>query len=288
MEQHQHNHGDNVYTCPMHPEVKGKKGDKCPKCGMVLVPMSGENVPKVTVELTTEPQTIEAGSEARLSFAFPENEKHVPLDISHEMKIHLMIVDNDLSWFRHIHPEEQADGSYTIADTFPDGGRYILFSDFKPKGGTPVVDKKEITVDGNSKTENADFSPRFVSIVDGYTVTLKNGDDLKTNRSQSLEISVEKDGRQLVESDIEPYLAATAHIAMISKKNKDFLHIHPMSSNRFPIYAETRIKKPGIYRIWVEFQTNGKVHTADFTVLVKEGEKSSAGGHEDAHHGHNH
>lgn len=27
---------DQVYSCPMHPEVKGKKGDKCPKCGMEL------------------------------------------------------------------------------------------------------------------------------------------------------------------------------------------------------------------------------------------------------------
>jgi heavy metal-binding protein len=26
-----------VYVCPMHPEVTGKKGDKCPKCEMDLV-----------------------------------------------------------------------------------------------------------------------------------------------------------------------------------------------------------------------------------------------------------
>jgi uncharacterized protein YceK len=25
-----------VYTCPMHPEVTGKEGDKCPKCSMAL------------------------------------------------------------------------------------------------------------------------------------------------------------------------------------------------------------------------------------------------------------
>jgi len=25
-----------VYTCSMHPEVTGKQGDKCPKCGMNL------------------------------------------------------------------------------------------------------------------------------------------------------------------------------------------------------------------------------------------------------------
>lgn len=25
-----------VYACPMHPEVTGKEGDSCPKCGMDL------------------------------------------------------------------------------------------------------------------------------------------------------------------------------------------------------------------------------------------------------------
>ncbi len=25
-----------LYACPMHPEVQGKKGDECPKCGMAL------------------------------------------------------------------------------------------------------------------------------------------------------------------------------------------------------------------------------------------------------------
>ena len=27
---------DHVFACPMHPEVIGKEGDKCPKCGMAL------------------------------------------------------------------------------------------------------------------------------------------------------------------------------------------------------------------------------------------------------------
>ncbi len=26
-----------VYACPMHPEVTGKEGEKCSKCGMALV-----------------------------------------------------------------------------------------------------------------------------------------------------------------------------------------------------------------------------------------------------------
>lgn len=31
---------DQLYTCPMHPEVKEKKPGKCPVCGMNLVPMN--------------------------------------------------------------------------------------------------------------------------------------------------------------------------------------------------------------------------------------------------------
>lgn len=31
-----------TYACPMHPEVTGKKGEKCPKCGMALVEKKAE------------------------------------------------------------------------------------------------------------------------------------------------------------------------------------------------------------------------------------------------------
>ncbi|MFT4222003.1 hypothetical protein [Dysgonomonas sp.] len=163
------------------------------------------------------------------------------------MKIHLMAVDENRSWFRHIHPEEQADGSYTINETFPKGGKYFSLTDFKPQGPPPALDKKEVIVKETSGNINTDFSNKFVSITDDYTVKLENGNDFKTNRTQSLEISVVKDCKKLAESDIEQYLGATAHIAMISKEDKDFLHIHPISDNRFAIYAETHIKKAGIY-----------------------------------------
>ena len=35
-----HEKGMDTYACPMHPEITGKKGDKCSKCGMKLTAMA--------------------------------------------------------------------------------------------------------------------------------------------------------------------------------------------------------------------------------------------------------
>jgi hypothetical protein len=36
MKNHSKASNDDEYTCPMHHDVKGKKGDACPKCKMKL------------------------------------------------------------------------------------------------------------------------------------------------------------------------------------------------------------------------------------------------------------
>lgn len=38
---------EQLYSCPMHPEVIGKKDEKCPKCGMKLTePVKNSETPK--------------------------------------------------------------------------------------------------------------------------------------------------------------------------------------------------------------------------------------------------
>ncbi len=284
MTTHEHSDKESVYACPMHPEVTGKQGEKCPKCGMDLKAVNAENAVAYEVQLTTSPQNVEAGKPAQLKLAVKQNEKMVALDISHEMKLHLMVVSEDLSWFRHIHPEEQKDGAYAITETFPTGGKYLLFSDFKPSGGEQILNKQEIEVQGKSSAVNNDISTKFISKVDGYTVTLLNGNDFQTNKTQHLEIAIEKDGKILTEKDLQQYLGASAHIVMIGKVGKEFLHIHPVSDSRFPVFAQTQIEKAGIYRMWAQFKIDGKVRTADFTVDVNEGKKGESEEKAHAHH----
>lgn len=271
MENHQHSHSDNNYACPMHPEVTGEKGDKCSKCGMNLELVTNDKTNNIEVKITSTPQKIEAGKPNELSFSITKDDKNVALDIVHEKKIHLLIVNEELTWFDHIHPEAQKNGNYTVTETFPYSGKYLLYTDFKASNSTTTVNKQEIDVAGNVAANPANTKNKWVSKVDDYKVTLVNGNDFKTNRAQHFDIFIEKDGKFITAKDLQPYLGAVAHVIVIGKTDKDFLHVHPTSNEKYPIHGETRFEKDGVYRMWVEFQINGIVHKADFTVDVADG-----------------
>ena len=90
--------GEHTYACPMHPEVTGKEGDMCPKCGMKLEhnDNAGKSNGKAYVmNFKAVPGSVEAGKAALLSFTpgvkGSEGEL-VPLDLHHEKKILLIVV----------------------------------------------------------------------------------------------------------------------------------------------------------------------------------------------------
>lgn len=46
------NHAE-TYTCPMHPEIMSNKPEKCPKCGMALVPLNAEGIGASSMDMST-------------------------------------------------------------------------------------------------------------------------------------------------------------------------------------------------------------------------------------------
>lgn len=93
-----------------------------------------------------------------------------------------------------------------------------------------------------------------------------------------------KDGKVVPAESFENYLGAKAHVVVISADTEDYLHVHPdVAAGKLDLHAT--FTKPGLYRGWLQFQTNGKVHTADFVVNVTEGKAGEAGQEE---HGHEH
>lgn len=283
--------GEHTYACPMHPEVTGKEGDICPKCGMKLEhnDNAGKSNGKTYVmNFKATPATVEAGKAAQFSFTPGVKGKAgelVPLDIHHERKIHLIVVSKDLSYFEHIHPDYQASGTYDIAvlagtknytagankneTRFAKGGDYILFADYSPTGGTPQLEKINLPVGGTPYTPVSYSAARLSSTVDDYTLDLiPEGGKFEVGKLAHIQGVLKKGGKEIDANTLENYLGAKAHMVVIGLDDKNYLHVHPeVEKGKFDLH--TTFEKAGVYRGWVQFQADGKVRTTDYVILVK-------------------
>lgn len=68
--------------------------------------------------------------------------------VSHEKQIHLIIVNRDLSFFAHIHPEYEGHGIFRVRTTFPDGGKYKWIVDFVTEDDAAVNLSDWVEVNG--------------------------------------------------------------------------------------------------------------------------------------------
>lgn len=305
-----HPHADgseHIFACPMHPEVTGKVGNKCPKCGMELE--HNDNAGKSNgntymMKFSSSPAQLEAGKEGVLFFTprikGKENQA-VPLDLVHEKKLHLIVTSKDLSYFEHIHPEYNADGSYQIKvldktkaftngkgqneTKFDFGGDYMLFADYAPTGSTHQLEKIPVSVRGTQAKKTSYSKENLTSNIDGYSVSLEaDGGKWLTNQAMHIKAVIKKENQVLDANSFENYLGAKSHMVVLRTETFDYLHVHPEVENG-ALDLHTTFEKEGVYRGWLQFKIDGLVHTADFVIVVKKGSMSME---TDNHAGHNH
>lgn len=290
-----HAESDEVYACPMHPEVTGKAGESCPKCGMKLVRQEKAATAGTAVyetDFKTQPVAVNAGTDVTLilrpGIKGKAGEK-VSLEVEQTKKIHLIVVSDDLAYFTHIHPEEKADGTYEVHTTFPAGGKYTLFADYKPVGGDHTINKTQLTVNGKPAAVKTFTSNQLTATTaDGFKLVLQpKGGKLETNAQTQLEGTLTQNGKALDPAALEDYLGAKAHMVIISLNDKEYLHVHPgVENGKFNLH--TTFDKPGIYRGWIQFQSKGKRYTADFVMNVKAGSGQPQPAHDMEHMDHQH
>lgn len=280
-----------TYACPMHPEIQGHEGEKCSICGMPLEHMDHAPVAgNYLMEVKPSSDVIKAGVSIDLSLT-PKNKDNmslpVPLDVEHEKKIHLIAVSDDLSWFDHIHPEYQPDGSYLIKETFPHGGKYLLYSDYKPTGSTHQLEKTEIQVEGKTKAPATYKETKTVATSGKYTVALKpEGGRFLSNQEIHFDGEFTKGGKQFDVNGLQSYLGAKGHMVGIHTQSKAYAHLHPEVENG-SLHFHATFPEAGMYRVWLQFNADDQLHTVDFTIMVEQGE-TKKGANEDAPSTHKH
>lgn len=286
---------EDFYACPMHADVVSNQPGICPKCKMKLVKSAPPETSDYIVRIQTTPSLPRAGQKTKFRFTVfhPTTEAQIKqFNLLHEMPFHLFVVSQDFEEFQHIHPEKQSDGSFTIETLLPQAGYYKIFCDFFPAGGTPQVTHHNLVTAGYNGdlisslarlTPDKPVGNKLVKTVEGIRFEL-TCDPAEPYSGKSAELHYhltdEKSGEPV--TDLKPYLGAWGHTLILSEDGTDYLHSHPTEMIDEDLSAEDRNKlqskpdvvfdtffpHPGNYRIWSQFQRQGKVITVSFTVYV--------------------
>jgi hypothetical protein len=180
-------------------------------------------------------------------------------DVEHTKRMHFIVVRRDMTGFQHLHPTQAADGSWSVPVTLRDAGSYRVYADFSVDG-KPQTLADDVSVDGTVRSEELPAPVRSVD-VDGLRVSLTEGAGHAGEESQ-LGFTVTRDGRPVA---IQDYLGAKGHLVALRQGDLAFLHVHP-DENSLRFMAT--FPSAGRYRLFLQFQTEGRVHTAAFTQEV--------------------
>jgi hypothetical protein len=269
-----------TYFCPMHPGVRGPQAGSCPRCGMALIVARGALTDRFSLEVQTEPRAPTPGRPVQLAFlvrhALSGDVVRAYLPV-HERPFHLFVVSEDLTHFDHIHPELGDDGVLRVETILPVAGRYLLYADFVPQDGPPQFLASSVYTRG-APIDPMQPQPALAEDVepkqaDGVRVELQlpPGASLVAGEPQGFRMRFSTADRAPL-TDLEPYLGAPAHLLLVSRGLDDAFHAHPSAEYSNPtgpnLVFEVTFLRPGLYRLWAQFQRHGRVHLVRFTVPV--------------------
>jgi hypothetical protein len=219
-------------------------------------------------DLSQTAVTTGATEPFRFRILGPGNTPITAFDVEHEKRLHLVLVRRDGSQYQQVHPEMAADGTWAVPLTLTAAGSYRVFADFKPSGGTKTTLGADVQVAGQYEPVQY-ASPVRTATVDGYEVSLTG--DLAAGKSATVVATVKRDGQPV--TTLQPYLGAYGHLVALRASDLGYLHVHPLGEPgdgkttpgpeiRFAVEVPTE----GRYRLFLDFQHEGKVRTAEFTL----------------------
>jgi hypothetical protein len=217
--------------------------------------------------------------ELRFSITDADGETVTDFDELHERRMHLIVVRRDGRGFRHLHPEMDDAGVWTVPIELSEVGVYRVFADFSLAGEQHTLATDLFVPGGNFEAQPLP-PPASLDSANGYDVHLRAGEP-HAGESSSLTFAVSKGGEDV--DDLAPYLGAKGHLVALREGDLAFLHVHPVETadkHAHGGHAEEGTGSPneiafaasfptaGRYRLYLQFKHEGAVQTAQFTVSV--------------------
>ncbi|MFI6874423.1 hypothetical protein ACIBL6_13355 [Streptomyces sp. NPDC050400] len=269
-----------------HAGHEGHAGHGAARPGGLSVSESG-----YTLELDS---TIRTAGVQPVSFRIvgPDGQPVTEYVPEHEKELHFIAVRRDTAGFQHVHPVRDEKGTWST-ELALEPGDWRFFADIHPAGHDGTL-----TLGIDAAVAGA-YDPRplpestGVAEIGEYAVTLDG--ELHPGVTSELTLTVSRNGVPV--TDLEPYLAAYGHLVALRVGDLGYLHVHPEGAPGDGVTAPgpeiafmAAAPSAGIYRLFLDFQHEGVVRTAEFTVRTTE-----AGHHADhaapaapGHAGHHH
>lgn len=199
--------------------------------------------------------------------------------------MHLVITDDTLTYFAHVHPTKDGD-QMKINTQFAFPGLYHLYINYQPLGG--VEQQARFVVPAGNlqsiKKSTQLVDTNYSKNAGNYTVTLNTDKPfnakLLDQGKQLFKFKItDRNGKDV--KNLKPYLGAFGHLVMINQETYDYLHVHPTSmttpkpnENGGPIVEFMPLGlyntvKPGTYRLFAEFNPDNNLIQTDYTIKVE-------------------
>lgn len=251
--------------------------------------------PTVLIQMDTGAGPLTAGKDWDIFFLITDKQGNPVenLTISHERLLHVVIISEDFSTFAHIHPEDfgqitaemKTKARFPVRYSFPIAGRYLIAVDTSVRD-SHISKQFQVTVEGEPKVGAVRQDLSAIKSFGKYAVSLKTVPErVRAGEKTILRYEISTNGQPV--KDLEQYLGAPMHLAIVMTDLGSFIHAHgdtPGSSHDHihtghihgaaresigpEIEAEVVFPQKGTYRIFSQIQHRGKVMLLDFTVQV--------------------
>ncbi len=220
--------------------------------------------------LTPTASTLTAGTVDDFAFRItgPDGATATAFDEEHTKRLHLIVVGRDTTGYQHLHPTMDPDGTWRTSLDLPAGGVYRAFAGFTPTGGAPTTLGADLSVAG--VYEPVGHDPSRVTEVGGYQVRLDG--DLIAGGLSPLACVDRHQGRctghrpAALPRRLRTPRRAARHRPGLSARapRRQPGDGRTLAGPQIRFVAE--VPSSADYRLFLDFQPAGTVHTAEFTV----------------------
>ncbi len=197
---------------------------------------------------------------------------------THTQKMHLLIIDDGLEDYSHIHPTPLNDaGVYEFEWSPKKQANYRIWADLWPLATNAQEYVIADLISDQKAPSEINRNISMESSTDGYTAKLSfNTNNLTVEKAaMGKVVFTDSDGNPV--KYLEPIMGAYAHIVGFSEDMKTIVHIHPMGIEPSQIsdrggpdlQFHTEPTNPGFIKLFAQVQIKGKELFFPFGIIVK-------------------